>query len=183
MKKETVLLVVVTLVVGMVVGTIVASKPSRKEKAVNHIAQAPAVNYQQEIQILQEVLEKEPENHNAWIQLGNKYFDANQPMEAIESYDKALAIDGNDPDVLTDQGIMFRRVGWFNEAIENFSKANKIDPRHPQSLLNMGIVYSFDLQEKAKAKEAWMRYLEIDAVGAAADRGRTMIDHMENGHN
>ena len=183
MKKETILLIVVTLVVGMLVGTIIASKPSRKETHEQHIAEIPAVDYQKEIQILKEIVEREPENRNAWVQLGNKYFDTNQPMEAIESYDKALGVDGNDPNVLTDQGIMYRRIGWFNKAIENFIKAKTIDPRHPQSLLNLGIVYSFDLEENVKAKEAWIRYLEIDSTSATADRVRTMIDHMENGHN
>jgi tetratricopeptide (TPR) repeat protein len=103
-------------------------------------------------------------------------------MEAIDAYDNALAIDGNDPNVLTDQGIMYRRIGWFDKAIENFTKANQIDPNHLQSLLNMGIVYSFDLEEKKKAKDAWLKYLEIDSTSSTAERVRTMIDHMENGH-
>ncbi len=184
MKKETILLLVVTLVVGALIGTI-ASKPSRTEDKSNHdthVAEAPAVDTQKELRILKGILEKEPENRNAWVQLGNKYFDTDQPMEAVEAYDKALAIDGNDPNVLTDQGVMYRRIGWFKQAIENFSKANKINPKHPQSLLNLGIVYRFDLEENEKAKEAWLKYLEIDPTGATADRVRTMIDHMENGH-
>lgn len=184
MKKETILLLVVTLVVGTLIGTIIASKPTKtadKDDHDTHVAKTP-VDTQKELQILKEVLEKEPKNRNAWVQLGNKYFDANQPMEAVEAYDKALAIDGNDPNVLTDQGIMYRKIGWFDKAIENFGKANKLDPRHPQSLLNMGIVYRFDLEQNDKAKEAWLRYLEIDSTGATADRVRTMIDHMEKGH-
>jgi hypothetical protein len=52
----------------------------------------------------------------------------------------------------------------------------------PQSLLNLGIVYRFDLEENEKAKDAWLKYLEVDATGATADRVRTMINHMENGH-
>jgi tetratricopeptide (TPR) repeat protein len=184
MKKETILLVVVTLVVGALIGTMVASKPSRTEDKNNHDTHvAPVVDTQKELQILKGILEKEPENRNAWVQLGNKHFDLDQPMEAIEAYDKALAIEGNDPNVLTDQGIMYRRIGWFKQAIENFSKANKIDPKHPQSLLNLGIVYRFDLEENEKAKDAWLKYLEVDATGATADRVRTMINHMENGHN
>ena len=185
MKKETILLLVVTLVVGTLVGTIIAGKPSKivdKNNQDTHVAEASAVDTQKELQLLKEILETEPENRNAWIQLGNKYFDTEQPMEAIEAYDKALAIDGNDPNVLTDQGIMYRRIGWFNKALKNFSEANKLDPKHPQSLLNLGIVYRFDLEENKKAKEAWLKYLEIDSTSSTAERVRTMIDHMENGH-
>ncbi len=186
MKKETILLVVVTLVVGALVGIMIASQPTKtadKDDHDTHVAKPSVVDTQKELQILKEVLEKEPTNRNAWVQLGNKYFDTNQPMEAVDAYDKALAINGNDPDVLTDQGIMYRRIGWFNKAIENFNKANELDPKHPQSLLNLGIVYRFDLEENVKAKEAWLQYLEVDPTGATADRVRTMIDHMENGHN
>ncbi|MGK2905298.1 MAG: tetratricopeptide repeat protein [Desulfuromonadales bacterium] len=185
MKKETILLLVVTLVVGTLIGTIIASKPTKtadKDDHDTHVAQTPAVNTQKELQILKEVLEKEPANRNAWVQLGNKYFDTNQPMESIEAYDKALAIDDNDPNVLTDQGIMYRSIGWFDKAIENFGKANKLAPRHTQSLLNMGIVYRFDLEQNDKAKEAWLKYLEIDPTGETADRVRTMIEHVEKGH-
>ncbi len=46
----------------------------------------------------------------------------------------------------------------------------------------MGIVYSQDLGDKVKAEEAWNRYLELVPTGQGADKVRTMIDHMKNGH-
>jgi tetratricopeptide (TPR) repeat protein len=103
-------------------------------------------------------------------------------MKAIEAYDEALKIDGNDPDILTDQGTMYRRVGWLDKAINNFIKANQLNPQHLNSLFNMGIVYSQDLGEKQKADEAWNRFLELNPTGQAADKVRTMLDHMWNGH-
>ena len=184
MKKETILLLVVTLVVGTLIGTIIASKPSKSVDKNNqdaHVAEAPVVNTQKELQLLKGILEKEPENRNAWIQLGNKYFDTEQPMEAIEAYDKALAIDGSDPNVLTKQGIAFRLIDRNDKAVENFDKANKLNPKHTQSLFNLGFVYRDDLQENDKAKEAWLRYLEIDSTGATADWVRAMIEKMEKG--
>lgn len=183
MKKETALLVIVTLVVGGLIGAIItgqSTKTQSNNEPDTHVA--ATVDSQKAIQVLVELLRTEPDNRNAWVQLGNKYFDANQLMDAIEAYDNALAIDRNDPDVLTDQGIMYRRIGWYQKAIENFLEANKINPQHLQSLLNMGIVYSFDLEEKGKAKEAWLKYLDIDSTSSTAERVRTMIDHMENGH-
>jgi cytochrome c-type biogenesis protein CcmH/NrfG len=183
MKKETALLVIVTLVVGGLIGAIISSQSTKNSDKENHDTHVAAtVDSQKEIQLLKDFLKTEPNNRNAWVQLGNKYFDTNNLMEAIDAYDNALAIDGNDPNVLTDQGIMYRRIGWFDKAIENFTKANQIDPNHLQSLLNMGIVYSFDLEEKKKAKDAWLKYLEIDSTSSTAERVRTMIDHMENGH-
>jgi len=182
MKKETILLAVVTLVVG-ILGVVIFTNFQEKSPAPRQApAAAPAVNYQQNIKMLEGIVGKEPDNRNAWVQLGNNYFDSNQPMKAIEAYDKALELDGNDPDVLTDQGIMFRQVGWFDKAIANFIKANKLNPRHENSLFNMGIVYSQDLGDKVKAEEAWNRYLGLVPTGQGADKVRTMIDHMKNGH-
>jgi len=186
MKKETILLIVVCLAVGILGGTIFTN--SKKNAATGNqsttsVASAPSVDYQQKIIALQRILDKEPNNRNAWVQLGHNYFDSKQPMKAIEAYDKALQMDGNDPNVLTDQGVMYRQVGWFDKAINNFTKANELNPRHPQSLFNLGIVFRDDLGDKAKAKEAWTKYLQISPTGKGADNVRTMIDHMENGHN
>ena len=182
MKKEVILLMVVTLVVGALVG-VIASKSNKSPAEVNpQPISAPDVNYQQKIQALKDIVSSDVNNRNAWVQLGHNYFDSNQPLEAIDAYDKALQLDGNDPDVLTDQGIMYRRIGWFDKAIANFTKANKLNPNHPQSLFNLGLVYRDDLQEIEKAKKVWNQYLQIAPTGQGADNVRTMLDHMENGH-
>ena len=183
MKKETILLITIALAVGTLAGVIFTNANKNNITADSQPASAaPSIEYQQNIKHLEHILAKEPDNRNAWIQLGHNYFDSNQPMKAIEAYDKALNIDGNDPDVLTDQGIMYRRVGWFGKAVENLEKANELNPRHTQSLYNLGIVYRDDLGDKEKAKEAWTKYLEIAPSGTDSDQVRTMIDHMENGH-
>lgn len=184
MKKETVLLLVITLMIGILGGIIFTN--ARKDSATGNnqptSAAAPSIDYQQKIKALEGILVKEPNNRNAWVQLGHNFFDSDQPMKAIEAYDKALALDGNDPNVLTDQGVMYRRVGWADKAIENFNQANKLNPRHAQSLFNLGIVYRDDLGDKEKAKDAWTRYLAIAPAGQGADQVRTMLQHMETGH-
>ena len=182
MKKETFLLIVVTMAVGAFGGVIFTN--AKKDTVIGNppVSSAPSINYQQRINSLEVILAKEPDNRNAWVHLGHNYFDSNQPMKAIEAYTKVLEIEGNDPDILTDQGIMYRRIGWFEKAINNFEKANELNPSHVQSLYNLGIVYRDDLGNQKKAKEAWTRYLLISSIGKEADQVRIMIDHMENGH-
>lgn len=182
MKKETVLLIVICSVVGILAGVIISNSKDKSAAGAQTVAPASAINYQQKIGALEEIVSREPENRQAWVELGHNYFDSNQPMKAIEAYDKALEMDDNDPDVLTDQGIMYRRFGWFDKAIANFNKANSLNPEHPQSLYNLGIVYRDGLQDKEKAKEAWTRYLKVVPSGQGADKVRVMLDHMENGH-
>lgn len=173
MKKENVLLVVIVLVVGVLVGILtvkMSQKPSRPAAAPS--AAAPAVNLQQTIKALEGIVANDPANRNAWAELGHNYFDSDQPVKAIEAYDKALALGPDDPNILTDQGVMFRRMGWYDRAIDNFNKAHALDPRHPQSLFNLGVVYRYDLQDFRKAKEVWAKYLTINPSGPGADQVR-----------
>jgi len=180
MKKETVLLVVVVLIVGLLVGILVG-KGGRGPAAPSAPPQAsaPAVNYQQNIAMLEGIVAGDPNNRNAWVELGNNYFDSDQPVKAIEAYDKALALGADDPNVLTDQGVMFRRMGWYDRAVENFTKASQLAPTHVQSLYNLGLVYRFDLQDFAKAREAWGRFLALSPAGPAAEQVRSEMQFME----
>ncbi len=181
MKKETILFAVVALVVGVLVGVIFTNARKNDSNApTGQIASAPAVNTGQKISMLEGIVAKEPGNRNAWVQLGNEYFDSNQPMKSIDAYDKALAINANDPNVLTDQGIMFRKVGWFDKAVSAFEQANKVDRTHAQSLFNLGVVYRYDLQNYPMAKKTWESYLKINPSGPGADQVRAELDFLNN---
>ena len=181
MKKETIFFGVVALIVGVLVGVIVTNaRKSDRNTSSAPISSAPAVNAGQQLTMLEGIVAREPSNRNAWVQLGNAYFDANQPMKSIDAYDKALAINANDPNVLTDQGIMFRKLGWTDKAVNAFEKAYKVDSNHAQSLFNLGVVYRYDLQDFAKAKETWERYLKINSSGPGADQVRAELDFINS---
>lgn len=180
-NKDMVLFVVVALIVGLLVG-IMVSKGKDKSSSAPTIA-APQggapVNAQQTIKMLENLVANDPQNRKAWVELGNNYFDSQMPAKSIDAYAKALELNPNDPNVLTDQGVMYRQLGWFDKAIENFTKASALDPRHIQSLFNTGIVYRHDLQDYVKATEVWKKYLEISPTGETADRIREEIRQME----
>lgn len=181
MKKETIFFAVVALVIGVLVGVIFTNaRKSDRNMSSAPVASAPAVNAGQQLTMLEGIVAKEPTNRNAWVRLGNTYFDANQPMKSIDAYAKALELNANDANVLTDQGIMFRKVGWFDKAITAFEQASKVDTTHAQSLFNLGIVYRYDLQDFGKAKQTWERYLTINASGPGADQVRAELDFINN---
>jgi len=179
-NKETVLLVIIAFIAGLLVGVLLSKGGKGTSSTTAPVASAPpVVNYQKEIVLLEKVVADDPSNRQAWVKLGHNYFDSDQPMKAIEAYAKALELDGQDADVLTDQGIMFRRVGWYDRAIDNFVKAGEVDPNHAQSLYNLGIVYRYDVQDFAKAKEAWTRFLVLNPTGSGADQIRRELQFIE----
>lgn len=181
MKKETLLIVVVTLIAGFIIGLLVAQDDSGSRTPAPAGAPGgpvPTVSLQQKLGELKTIVTNDPSNFQAWVALGNAYFDSNQFMDSIEAYDKALAIKPDSPNVITDQGVMFKRLGWFDRAIENFEKANQIDPSHATSMYNLGIVYRYDLQDFPKAMEAWTKFLEISPTGPGSDRVRQDLEFL-----
>jgi cytochrome c-type biogenesis protein CcmH/NrfG len=119
---------------------------------------------------------KNPLNLEAWVQLGNVYFDSNQYEKAIPAYEKALELNPADANVWTDLGIMYRRSGNPQKAIECFDKAIAIDPKHEPSRLNKGIVLLHDMKDYDGAIKAWEELLAVNPI-AMAPTGRS-VDEM-----
>ena len=141
--------------------------------------QAPGDNFQARISAMQAVVAQDPKNREAWVQLGNDYFDTRQPQKAIDAYGKALELNGNDANVLTDQGVMYREMHQYDRAVVNFTKANQVDPRHVQSLYNLGVVYFNDLKQPKKAIEAWNKVIATAPQSDQAAQARTALEEAK----
>jgi cytochrome c-type biogenesis protein CcmH/NrfG len=181
MKKESLLSAGSAFVVGLLLGVIGTNLTQNKgvSTQIESLAGQPTIDPANQTSALEQIVLQEPQNRNAWVQLGHRYFDSDQPMQAIDAYGKALEIDGNDADILTDQGIMFRRVGWYDRATENFEKAYQLNNKHLQSLYNLGVVYRYDLQDYNKAISAWSRFIELNPTGQGVDQLRAEIEFMQ----
>jgi len=184
-KKESTLIAVVALIVGLLGGYLVfsisnAGKNQQALPAIQPGAGSPA-DYAQRIAQAEKIVAQDPKNLNAWISLGNDYFDTEQAQKSINAYGKALEIAPDNPNILTDQGVMFRKVGWYDKALANFEKAGKIDPNHLQSLYNAGLVYMVDLKQPEKAVPYWSKYLKIDSNSPTALQIKGMMEQSEKG--
>ncbi len=196
MKKETVILyVVIALLVGFIsgatVGILWVTKGKEKTVMVQKPQMAPpgspapapsardTIEATSQIQTLKEIVKKDPKNLAAWVELGNLYFDTDQPKEAIEAYKQYLTIKPENPDIRTDMGIMYRKLGEFDRAIEEFRKAAQGDPRHINSRYNLGLVLLHDKQDMNAAIKAWEDYLKVDPNSERAQRIRAQIEKMK----
>lgn len=111
-----------------------------------------------------------------WKELGNIYFDTDQPEQAIKAYDHALALRPDDTDILNDQGAMHRQTGNFQKAVANFKNAYTIDPTNLESLYNCAYVYAFDLNDIPKALALWRKYLELESKSDTALQVQSFIE-------
>ena len=198
MKKETVILyIVIALVVGFVggvtVGILWMTKGTEKTAMVQKPQMAPpgapvpapappardSVEATSQIQTLKEIVKKDPKNLPAWVELGNVYFDTDQPKEAIDAYSRYLAVKPDNPDVRTDMGIMYRKLGQFDRALEEFRKAAQSDPKHVNSRYNIGLVLLHDKQDMGGAIKAWEEYLRVDPNSERAQRIKAQIEKMK----
>jgi cytochrome c-type biogenesis protein CcmH/NrfG len=191
MKKEAAILaIVIAFLVGFITGATVAilkskkgaERPAMVQKAPTATMPAPGsspLEVASKIQALKDILKKDPKNLSAWVELGDLYFDSEQPREAIEAYSQYLALKPNNPDVRTDMGIMFRKLGESDRAIEAFRKAAQSDPKHVNSRYNIGIVLLHDKQDIKGAIKAWEEYLKVDPKSERADRVRAQMANLK----
>ncbi|MGB4599469.1 MAG: tetratricopeptide repeat protein [Trichlorobacter sp.] len=184
MNKESITLGVAGLIIGLLLGLLIGGKMlGGSGAATTTPAQTAAPMVSQadlnvRIAEIENVVAKDPKNVQAWVTLGNDYFDAHNPQKAVQAYARALELNPNDPNVLTDQGVMFRALGFFDKALANFEKANKLNPQHLQSLYNSGIVYAVDMKQPAKARPILERVAQQGGSSELGNQAREMLQQL-----
>jgi tetratricopeptide (TPR) repeat protein len=127
---------------------------------------------------LEDEVQRNPKNTDAWIQLGHIYFDRDEHAKAIHAYEKALELSPQNTDVITDLGIMYRRSGNPQKAVEMFDRVISIDPEHQNARFNKAVVLLHDLKDKKGAVAAWEGLLEINPA-ARAPNGQLVSDLIQ----
>ncbi len=113
-------------------------------------------------------LERDPENPEVLMDLGNLYYDREDWDRAVATYEKARRKAPKNPNLLSDLGAAHRNRGEFDLAIAFFQKARENDANHWQSLLNWLLIEAYDRRDAAAAQrlyeEVKQRYPEIPQI-------------------
>ena len=139
---------------------------------------AEAERVQNQILQLQEMVRQNPRNLNAWIQLGDISMDSSRFYEAIDAYQKALALDEKNVNVRVDLGTCYRSVGKPDKAAEEYRKAIAINPNHINAHRNLGIVLAFDLNDKKGAIKEFQEYLRLSPQAPDATQMGQLIEKL-----
>jgi cytochrome c-type biogenesis protein CcmH/NrfG len=117
---------------------------------------------QQSVAPLLDAVNRNPADYDALVKLGDLYYDGQQFPNAIQYYERAVAIHPENPDVRTDLGTAYWYTGNADKALAEMETSLKYKPGHPQTLFNLGWV---KWQGKADAKgavAAWQKLLKTN---------------------
>jgi cytochrome c-type biogenesis protein CcmH/NrfG len=178
--------VVIAFAAGFICGAAAAIyklSPAPADPHAGHVQQSQ-INQRDQMDRMAAALaaevERNPDNFQAWEQLGNLYYDGGAPEKAIESYEKALDLEPNHADILTDLGVMYRRNGRPQAAVDSFDRALAVDPSHETARFNKGVVLLYDLNDAPGAIAAWKSLAEINPVFTAP--GGQSLDELIRQH-
>lgn len=92
------------------------------------------------------------------VQRGNWLYDHQRWTEAIASYEEAIRLGLDNPDVRTDLGSSYRFANDPMKALELYQLAQRMDPQHENSLLNTATLYAQVLRDPVKARETFEQF-------------------------
>lgn len=187
-KKEIVLVIgLCCLIIGFLSGIVFSIYKTPAGGGTTKVAanqpeapQAGKLTAEQAQHLLQLELEvqKNPNNTEAWTNLGHLYFDSDQAEKAINAYNKSLALAPNNADVLTDLGVMYRRAGNPQQAVASFDRAVQTNAKHETARFNKGIVLLYDLKDQPGAIAAWQGLVSLNPM-ATAPNGQLISEMLK----
>lgn len=108
-------------------------------------------------------------NPDLWVALGYVRHQLGRDKEALQCFEKALAINPNHPDALMNSANAYHALGQYTEALSSADKALAVTPDRPEAQVSRGrILYEMGLFEASKSSydlaiglnsnyaEAWM---------------------------
>src|SRR5208282_1995587 len=85
---------------------------------------------------LLEAVNKNPNDYDSLVKLGNIYYDGQQFPAAIQYYERAVALHPENSDVRTDMATAYWYTGNADKAVSEMQTSLKYQPGHPQTLFN-----------------------------------------------
>lgn len=156
----------------------------------------PALQEQQwtkDIQMYEEVVAREPNNAQAWLNLANARYDlgrlyqeqgkdilgAGYYRQSVEAYQKALEFRPDDVNARVDMATAAFYSNLSDEAEKNFKLAIEKDPKHLNAHMNYGVFLAQARQDVAAAKAIWQKALGLNPPKQIVDHIKRLVDSAD----
>ena len=177
-STQSYVLALITLIVGIGIGWLVrGSYTSNETVTANAAAPAPAATNFQPPAVGQKLsadavnqaaapmlaqLQQRPSDPDLLARIGNLYYDSQIYPQAIDYYQKSLAIRPSDPDVRTDMGTAMWYSGDADGALKQFATSLTYNPTHNGTLFNRGVVLWQGKNDAKGAIASWQKLLQVN---------------------
>lgn len=192
MKPDAIAYVIAGMCFGVILGWVIGAEQAGRARArAPESAGAPDQSGtgqqtpqldSRRVQELEALLERDPQNAEAAVQLANTYFDAERWEDAIRWYERALEIDPDNANASTDLGVSYYYTNRPDHALKQFDYSLKLDPKHTKTLLNKGIVLAFGKQDLAAAAEQWKKVVELAPDSPEGQAARRALEGIAAAH-
>ncbi|ABC29395.1 FOG: TPR repeat [Hahella chejuensis KCTC 2396] len=122
-----------------------------------------ARNFGSALKKFQTVSEDYPQLSGPYINMGIIYMNTDAPDQAQAMFEKAVSVNGLNPEGYTLLGYLARRQGKFTEAEEYYRKAIAVDGSYAPARLNLGITYDLYMGKLKEALEQYQIYQSLQA--------------------
>ena len=112
----------------------------------------PNVSNEQVLAMFKAALEKNPNDTTLMTKYANFLFDLGRAPEAVEWFEKVVALQPQNADARTDLATALWNAGQKDKAMTEYQTALSIDPKHMATLHNLVIVYTEDRNFPAAEK-------------------------------
>jgi len=140
----------------------------------------PAIDNGLIVKQLQEEAQQNPKDPEIPLKLANFLYDQRQYQQAIEWYQKSLALNPNSVNARTDLGTAYYYTGQSAEALKQYNQSLAIDPDHKPTLLNVIVVNLEGTHNLAAARRAWERLHKLDPTNPNLQSLKQKLDAAQS---
>ncbi len=153
--------------------------PSSGDPQQQTTTSQPSADVLNEIDHLRQVVDKNPSDLVATLQLSNMLQDNSMYDQAAVYYKRYLDKISDNVDARVDYGVTLYDGGHPQEAIDELNQAIKMNPRHQKAYFNLGIVYLHD-GEFEKSNDALEKCVSIDPKSDVGKQAQQILQQYAN---
>lgn len=120
-----------------------------------------AARYNEAATTFKHIVDRDPNNAEAYYQLANSYFVMLKTKDAVKAYKRVIELKPDHYLALNNLGTAYHSLADFKQAMTSYEAALRIKPDYPEAILGLGVAY-LELKNQDAALEQHKKLAAID---------------------
>ncbi len=138
------------------------------------------VAFNEVLQELKTLVEKDPNNAELHSRLGDVYFDMKDFNSAVLSYKKALSINPSDVDAYNDLALSYHYLDNTAEGLAYVNQGIEKNPGYQRIWLTKGFLMAFGVGSSEEAEAALQKAYELDPTTPVGQAAKAYLEELRN---